>query len=400
MPILTYTAIDTVGKRHKGSLNAASEPDLETRLQAMGLSLISSKEQKLGKRSARRGVGRKDLINLCFHLEQLIRAGVPLLEGLEDIQQTTDNRNLKIILASVIADLQGGKLFSEALAAYPEVFDKVFVTLVQAGETTGGLADIFAELTRSIKWRDELISKTKQLLTYPAIVSVVMAASITFMFGYLVPQLVDFLVNMGQELPLQTRLLIAISDFFVAWWWALFGFPPLLILLVIMAAKYNPQVRYSLDKFKISAWVIGPILYKIMLARISNTMAMMYAAGIPFIESVRMNRDIANNLVIESALDGIADAISQGTQITDAFSNAGIFSPLVVRMIKIGETTGALDHSLKNVSYFYDREVDEDVNRLQSLIEPALIVILGGLLGFVIISVLGPVYDMLSKLDF
>ncbi|MEL0083835.1 MAG: type II secretion system F family protein, partial [Gammaproteobacteria bacterium] len=209
-----------------------------------------------------------------------------------------------------------------------------------------------------------------------------------------------FLVNMGQELPLQTRLLIAISDFFVAWWWALFGFPPLLILLVIMAAKYNPQVRYSLDKFKISAWVIGPILYKIMLARISNTMAMMYAAGIPFIESVRMNRDIANNLVIESALDGIADAISQGRQITDAFSNAGIFSPLVVRMIKIGETTGALDHSLKNVSYFYDREVDEDVNRLQSLIEPALIVILGGLLGFVIISVLGPVYDMLSKLDF
>lgn len=399
MPILNYVAIDSRGKRQKGSLNAVSEPDLEARLLTMDLSLVSSREEKLGKRSGRRGVTRKDLINLCFHLEQLIRAGVPLLDGLEDIQQTTDNRNLKIILSSVIADLQGGKLFSEALAAYPQVFDKVFITLVQAGESTGGLADIFDELTRSIKWRDELISKTKQLLTYPAIVSLVMAGSIGFMFGYLVPQLVDFLVNMGQTLPLQTRLLIAISDFFVVWWWALFGFPPVAIFLILFMAKQNRQVRYRLDQFKISAWVIGPILYKIMLARMSNTLSMMYAAGIPFIESIRMNREISNNLVVEAALDQVADSISQGTQITVAFAQAGIFSPLVLRMLKIGETTGALDQSLKNVSYFYDREVDEDVNRLQSMIEPALIVILGGMLGFVIISVLGPVYDMLGKLD-
>lgn len=399
MPILNYVAIDSRGKRQKGSLNAVSEPDLEARLLTMDLSLISSREEKLGKRSGRRGVTRKDLINLCFHLEQLIRAGVPLLDGLEDIQQTTDNRNLKIILSSIIADLQGGKLFSEALAAYPQVFDKVFITLVQAGESTGGLADIFDELTRSIKWRDELISKTKQLLTYPAIVSLVMAGSIGFMFGYLVPQLVDFLINMGQTLPLQTRLLIAISDFFVVWWWALLGFPPLTIFLILFMAKQNRQVRYRLDQFKISAWVIGPILYKIMLARMSNTLSMMYAAGIPFIESIRMNREISNNLVVEAALDQVADSISQGTQITVAFAQAGIFSPLVLRMLKIGETTGALDQSLKNVSYFYDREVDEDVNRLQSMIEPALIVILGGMLGFVIISVLGPVYDMLGKLD-
>jgi len=399
MPILNYIAIDVNGRRQKGSLNAISEPDLEARLVTMGLSLISSKEEKIGKRASRRGVSRKDLINLCFHLEQLTRAGVPLLEGLEDIQQTTENRSLKIILASIIADLQGGKLFSEALSAYPEVFDKVFITLVQAGETTGGLADIFAELTRSIKWRDELISKTKQLLTYPAIVSLVMFGSIGFMFGYLVPQLVDFLINMGQTLPLQTRMLIAISDFFVAWWWALFGLPPLVIMAILFLAKHNPQVRYRLDKLKISVWVIGPILYKIMLARMSNTLAMMYAAGIPFIESIRMNREISNNLVVEEALEQIADSISQGTQITAAFSQAGIFSPLVIRMLKIGETTGALDQSLKNVSYFYDREVDEDVNRLQAMIEPALIVILGGMLGFVIISVLGPVYDMLGKLD-
>lgn len=399
MPILNYVAIDAEGHRQKGSLSAVSEQDLETRLMAMNLSLISSREQKLGKRSGRRGVRRKDLINLCFHLEQLIRAGVPLLEGLEDIQQTTDNRGLKIIITSIIADLQGGKLFSEALADYPEVFDKVFITLVQAGETTGGLADIFAELTRSIKWRDELIAKTKQLLTYPAIVSLVMLGSISFMFGYLVPQLVDFLVNMGQTLPIQTRALIAISELFVAWWWALFGFPPLLIIIILAIAKRNPQLRYRLDQFKISVWVIGPILYKIMLARMSNTLSMMYAAGIPFIESIRMNREISNNLVMEAALDEVADSISRGTQITAAFSQAGMFSPLVIRMLKIGETTGALDQSLKNVSYFYDREVDDDVGRLQAMIEPALIVIMGVMLGFVIISVLGPVYDMLGKLD-
>jgi type IV pilus assembly protein PilC len=182
------------------------------------------------------------------------------------------------------------------------------------------------------------------------------------MFGYLVPQLVDFLLNMGQTLPIQTRVLIAISDFFVAWWWALLGVPPLLIIALLAIAKRNPQLRYRLDQFKIRAWVIGPILYKIMLARMSNTLAMMYAAGIPFIESIRMNREISNNLVMEAALDQVADSISRGTQITTAFSQAGMFSPLVIRMLKIGETTGALDQSLKNVSYFYDREVDDDVN--------------------------------------
>ncbi|MBV1960990.1 MAG: type II secretion system F family protein [Immundisolibacteraceae bacterium] len=399
MPILKYSAIDDLGKRHRGSLNAANESDLEARLRSMNLSLLSYKEERLGARAAAKGITRKDLINLCFHLEQLTRAGVPLLEGLDDIQQTTENRSLKIIIASIIADLEGGKLFSEALEAYPAVFDKVFITLVKAGETTGGLSDIFLELTRSIKWRDELISKTKQLLAYPVIVSVFMFGAIGFMFIYLVPQLTEFLINMGQTLPLQTRALIAISDFIVAWWWAMLGLPIFLIMTLLVSASQSRAVRYQLDKFKISAWVIGPILYKIALARISNTIAMMYAAGIPLLQAIRLNRDISNNLVLEQALDQVANDIAQGSQITAAFSKAEIFSPLVIRMLKIGETTGALDGSLANVSYFYDREVDEDVNRLQTMIEPALIAVMGLMLGFIIISVLGPIYDMIGKLD-
>lgn len=400
MPILSYVAIDALGKRRKGSLNAANEPDLELRLRAMDLTLITSREERLGKRAVRRGVTRKDLINLCFHLEQLTRAGVPLLDGLEDIQLTTENRSLKMVISSVVADLEGGKLLSEALAAYPEVFDQVFITLVQAGETTGNLPDVFTELTRSIKWRDELIAKTKQLLTYPVIVSLFMVGSISFMFGYLVPQLVDFLVNMGQSLPLQTRLLIALSDFFVAWWWALLGTPIVAIAVVLGTAKKNRSVRYQLDRFKLSAWIIGPIFYKIALARISNTLAMMYSAGIPLLESIRLNREISNNLLLEEALGQTAESISRGSQIAAAFAEVGIFSPLVLRMVKVGETTGALDDALANVSYFYNREVEEDIGRLQALIEPILIGILGGLLGFVIISVLGPVYDLLTKLDF
>ncbi len=401
MPTLRYTAMDGDGRRSSGTLTAQNPLDLEQRLEKMGLLLITCREarQRSGLLGSNR-ISRRDLINFCFHLEQLTRAGVPLLEGLTDLRGTTSNPRFREVVSSIVEDLEGGKLFSEALAAYPRIFDQVFVSLIRAGEETGGLPDILQNLTESLKWQDELISKTKQLLTYPAIVSVVVTAVIFFLMIYLVPQLVSFIENMEQAIPLQTRLLIGLSDFFVAYWYLILITPVIAYLLLRWVVAKNPKARYRYDAFKLKVWVIGPILQKLILSRMTDIFALMYASGIPLLRAIAINREVVANKVIEQGLQQASDAIARGEAISVAFDSTGLFPPLVVRMLRVGESTGALDSALHNVSYFYNREVNEDIGRLQAMIEPAMTIFLGAILGWVMLSVLGPIYDIITKIKF
>lgn len=399
MPELKYLAMDPMGRYTRGSLNAANDIDLEQRLQGMGLELITCREADGGpKLFGAGGVSRQDLINFTFHLEQLTRAGVPLLEGLHDLRDSAESRRLREILSSIIEDLQGGKLLSQALEAYPKVFGPIFVSLIRAGEKTGQLPDVLANLSASIKWQDELIAKTRQLLTYPAFVTVVVTAVIFFLMIYLVPQLVDFIQNMEQRVPLQTRLLIATSNFFVAWWPWLLAAPVVLVVGLRLLIARSELARYRYDDWKLRIWVVGPIWRKIMLARMTDTFAMMYASGIPLLESIDINKAVVDNRVVANALQRAADQIAQGTAISHAFDNTRMFPALVVRMLRVGETTGALDQALRNVSYFFNREVDRGIARLQALIEPTMTLILGAILGWVMLSVMGPIYDIITRL--
>lgn len=401
MPTLRYTAMDTNGRRSSGTLTAQNPMDLEQRLERMGLALITCREAR--QRPSLLGGGRiprRDLINFCFHLEQLTRAGVPLLEGLNDLRDTTSDPRFREVVSSIIEDLEGGKLFSEALAAYPRIFDRVFVSLIKAGEETGGLPDILRNLTESLKWQDELVAKTKQLLTYPAIVSLVVTAVIFFLMIYLVPQLVGFIENMGQAIPLQTRMLIGLSDFFVVYWYVILLSPVATYLLLRWIVGRNPKARYEYDRVKLRIWVIGPILKKLILARMTDIFALMYTSGIPLLRAIDINREVVDNKVIEQGLREASETISRGETISAAFDTTGLFPPLVVRMLRVGESTGALDTALHNVSYFYNREVNDDIGRLQAMIEPALTVFLGAILGWVMLSVLGPVYDIMTKIKF
>ena len=401
MPTLRYTAMDADGRRSSGTLTAQNPLDLEQRLERMGLLLITCREarQRTGLFGGGR-ISRRDLINFCFHLEQLTRAGVPLLEGLNDLRDTTTNPRFREVVSSIVEDLEGGKLFSEALAAYPRIFDRVFVSLIRAGEETGGLPDILLNLTESLKWQDELIAKTKQLLTYPAIVSVVVTAVIFFLMIYLVPQLVGFIENMGQTIPLQTRLLIGLSNLFVAYWYAILFAPVAAYLLLRWIVARNPNARYAYDRFKLRVWVVGPILQKLILARMTDIFALMYSSGIPLLRAIEINREVVANQVIQRGLEEASEAISRGETISAAFNATGLFPALVVRMLRVGESTGALDTSLRNVSYFYNREVNDDIGRLQAMIEPALTIFLGAILGWVMLSVLGPIYDIMTKIKF
>ena len=399
MALFTYKAVDTRGKAILGQIEAMNIVDLEMRLKRMGLDLVRGGPARQGSGLLRGGtVKRGELINFCFHMEQLIGAGVPLVESLIDLRDSIENVRFREVISGVLEGIQGGLRLSQALAQYPEVFNAVFTSLVRAGEDTGRLPDVLRSLIENMKWEDELAEHMKKLVMYPAFVGSIVVMVTLFLMVYLVPQMVAFIKNMGQQIPLQTRILIEVSAFFVVYWWAVLAAPFVIFIGVRLAAQANPLVRYQLDRFKLAIPVAGEIMRKIILSRFASIFALMYSSGITILDAIRSSEEIAGNMIIQEGLKLAGQQIGEGKNVTSAFQDIGLFPPLVVRMLRVGESTGALDKALLNVSYFYNREVRESIGKIQVIIEPALTVILGAILGWVMLSVLGPIYDVISKI--
>jgi type IV pilus assembly protein PilC len=398
MALFTYKAIDPRGKAALGQIEALNLIDLEMRLKRMGLDLIIGAPTRRGGALLRAGsINRQDLINFCFHLEQLNSAGVPLVESLADLRDSVENTRFREVISGVIESIQGGMGLSNALADYPDVFSTVFCSLIRAGEATGRLSDVLKSLTETLKWEDELSAQTRKIIMYPAFVGSIVLLVTFFLMIYLVPQMVGFIKNMGQQIPLQTRLLIAVSAFFVDYWWAIIAVPVAAFFSVKVAARGNPLIRYQLDRLKLAVPLLGTIFRKIIMSRFASTFALMYSSGITILDAIRSSEETAGNAVIQEGLRMAGQEIAEGKSVTAAFQDVGLFPPLVIRMLRVGETTGALDRALLNVSYFYNREVRESIGKIQVMIEPALTVFLGLILGWVMLSVLGPIYDVISK---
>lgn len=399
MATFSYRAIDQTGRHAQGQIDALNEADLEIRLERMGLDLITFKSTtKSTKAFSQNKVSNRDLVMFCFQLEQLTSAGVPIIDGLNDLRESTANPYFQKVLGALAGEVEGGQMLSQAMAEHPDVFDEVFVNLVAAGEQTGQLPTVFENLSETLKWQDELMSQTKQLLAYPLFVFVVVMAAVTFLMIYLVPEMVKFLNSLGQELPLNTRVLIFISNAFVQYWWLILALPVAVVTGVAGYIRQSPEARYRFDYIKLKLPLTGEILHKIIMARFARYFALMYQTGIPILDAIKTCEKIVGNRVISDALSRAHAQINAGDSMSESFRNAGLFPPLVVRMIKVGENTGALDKSLLNVSYFYDRDVNEMMQKMLKLLEPALTVVLGLILAFIMMSVLGPVYDSFGKM--
>ena len=401
MALYTYKAIDAQGKSTAGRIEAVNLFDLEQRLARMELDLIAGAPASDMSRLLGGGkITRQDIINFCFHLEQLASAGVPLMEGLTDLRDSVENPRFREVVSGLIESIQGGRNLSQALADYPNVFSKVFVSLVRSGEQTGKLGEVLNSLSESLKWEDELAAQTKKILMYPAFVGGIVLIVVFFLMIYLVPQMTGFIRNMGQDIPLQTRILIVVSNFFVDYWWAILAAPFAVWFGLKFAINTSPAAEYAFDRYKISMPLIGPILRKIILSRFTSSFAMMYGSGITVLDSIRSCEEIVGNKPLERALQRAGQQIAEGKNLTAAFQDLSLFPPLVIRMMRIGEATGKLDTALLNVSYFFNREVRDAIGKVQAMIEPALTVVLGALLGWVMLAVLGPVYDAISKMKF
>src|SRR2546421_10023549 len=249
MALYSYKAVDAHGKSVMGRVEAVNLFDLEQRLSRMDLDLISGAPSRQKGRLFGGGVERSDLINFCFHLEQLANAGVPVMEGLVDLRESVENARFREVVSGLIESIEGGKNLSGALAEFPEVFSKVFVSLVRSGEQTGELSEVLLSLTESLKWEAELAAQTKKLAMYPAFVGSIVLLVTLFLMIYLVPQMTGFIRNMGQDIPLQTRMLMAVSSFFVHYWWVVIAVPIALLVGLVIAVERHPQVPYALDHY-------------------------------------------------------------------------------------------------------------------------------------------------------
>ncbi len=398
-----YRAINNKGRTVRGVLAAANETDLFRQLQVTGLELIQALAVGEGGKKwfhlGGKKVTTRDLIQLFTHLEQLQSAGVPMLDSLADIRDTTENSRLKDIMTEIYREVSEGTSLSEALKMHPKVFHNLYISLVSAGEETGDLSFTFRELLKYLYWIDNMQSKIKKATRYPTILLIAVIVVVTVMMGYVVPQIVDFLKNMEQTLPWYTVSLISTSKFFQNYWYVIFITPLALSFFYKFLRKNSDSFAYKADAIWLRAPVAGNLIRKISIARFCQTFGALYASGIDVLSSLRASRDTVTNLVLFEAMETVINLVQGGEPLSKAFNMSGEFPSLVVRMVKIGEESGNMTPVLDQVSKFYTKDVDEAVEGLITSIEPTLTSILGLMILWVAAGVFGPIYDMMAKLD-
>ena len=402
MPSFEYKAIDKTGQPARGGLDAVNEVDLELRLRRMGLDLITCKQ--IDRRTKSIGAGgaitRQDLINFCFDMEQMVRSGIPILDGLRDMRDSIDSPRFREVLTVMTEDMEAGNVLSQCMSTHTDVFDRVFISLIRAGEQSGQLPEVFQNLAETIRWQDELLSQTRRLLMYPMFTLVVVLGVMAALLIFLVPQIAGLFKSMGMALPMQTKLLLAVSEFTKNFWLPILLLPTTAVVTLLVMVKRSPKAAYLWDHAKLRIPVIGPIIQKIIMSRFTNTFGLMYRSGITVLDAIRISEDVVGNRVVADGLNRAVQQVASGEGLSDAFNNLGLFPPLVIRMLRVGESTGALDTALANVTYFYNRDVKDAVDKGMKMLGPALTLVLGGMIAFVIWAVLGPVYDILGKMKF
>jgi type IV pilus assembly protein PilC len=365
MALYAYRAMNLQGRIVAGSLDAMNPIDLEMRLKRLGFDLVTHGFANRPSLFRKRRINRPELINFCFHLEQLMRAGVPIIEGLSDLRDSVTDASFRETLANLVESIEGGMRLSDSMAQHEEIFDTVFVSLIRAGEQSGQLPAVLAKLTENLRWQDELAAQTKKLMLYPAFVGTVMFVAFAFLMIKIVPDLIAVVKTMQPQLPLQTRMLLVVSDALRNYWYLVIGVPVALFFLARAFVRASPK--------------------------------MMYASGISVLDCLQAAEKMAGNRAVEEGLQQVGRGIAEGQGITQSFQSVGLFPPLVLRMLRVGESTGALDTALENVAYFYNRDVKESVSKLQALIEPTLTVFLGSMLIWVLMSVMGPIWNLIGS---
>lgn len=400
MPFYHYTALNGMGRVIRGDINATNERDLEQRLKELELDLVDSRLKTDKEMTFRRGVSLKDLVFLCVHLEQLERAGVPLLDSLADLRDSTDSIAVKNLMADIFDSVRNGNLLSAAMAGHPKIFSEVFIGLVKAGEQTGQLAEIFSHLANHLRWVHEVRAKVRHATYYPAFLTILMSGIVALMMTFVIPKLTTFLKAEDFDLPWYTNALIFTSDNFVKYWYVIVFGPIILYIALKILLRTSEEAAFFMDKTILALPVIGTVVRKIELARFCHFFSITFQSGLGILDCMQVAHNVVHNRVIRESIVAAKRAVAEGGTLAGSLRMTGQFPSLVIRMFKVGEDSGNMEATLRNITFFYDREVNEDVGNMVGIIQPVLTIILGGIMLWISMAVFGPLYASFGKLQF
>lgn len=405
MSTYVYTALDPNGKTVKGKVEAENEQLVLSKLHEQRYHVLSVNEAKSrsgssSKTTSTSAAGRPvklgSMVIFSRQFATMIDAGIAIVRCLDILEGQTKEPGLKAVIAQCKKDVKGGSSLTDAFAKHPNVFSRLYVNMVKAAETGGILDKILDRLSVFLETEQEIRGKIKGAMIYPIMVLVFASIMVFVMFIVVLPKFKEIFDSMNVELPMATSMLFAISGFMQKFWYiglilGIGGF------FAFKAYKKTERGAWQLDMLKLKAPIIGELVQKMAISRFSRTFATLIASGVPMMRSLEIVSETAGNRIIANAIDNARNAIREGQKISAPLVQSGLFPPMVTHMIDIGEETGRLSEMLAKVSDFYDSEVENAVKGLTSMIEPLLIIVMGGLVGFIAISIMAPIFKLISS---
>lgn len=393
-----YKSFTKGGKLVEGEMEAASEREVLLALRKQDLKVLLIKEKPpplLGFLSyfKKTKVTPREVMRFTSMFATLVNARIPLSACIRTLQEQSDNPDMKTILKTVMQDIEDGQDLSTALSRHPVAFDRMYVDLVRAGEAGGVLYAVLDRLAEYTEKSEKLRRKVKGALTYPAVVISIAVVIVWVILTFVVPEFAKTFAEAGKSLPLPTRILLGISDA-IRYYWYLFVFAGVSVVFGFKFAMKDPKFQRYWDGFILKVPLFGDLIMKSAVSRFSRTLSMLFVSGIPIIQALQIVSHVTGNRMITEALLAVSDAIASGDNFADPLKRSGVFSPLVVQMVAVGESTGNMGDMLSKIADFYEDEVEVVVDALSTLIEPLMIVFLGVVLGFVIIALFLPILSL------
>jgi type IV pilus assembly protein PilC len=400
MPMFEYTARAQNGQIQKGQVDVASKDDVSAYLRKNRLILVNVREApkqiKLSMGAPR--VKTRDVVIFTRQFATMINAGLPLVQSLNILASQTENKTLAEVTRSVVYDVESGNTLADAFSKHPKAFSSLYVNMVAAGEAGGILDTILLRLATFLEKNDALVRKVKGAMIYPGVIMAVAAGAITILLIFVIPTFQTMFASVNMELPLPTRIVIGMSNFLIHFWWA--------ILLTVGGAVFGirsyyatPAGRLQIDSLMLKAPVLGDVIRKSAVSRFTRTLGTLVSSGVSILEGLEITAKTAGNQVVHDAVMESRQSIAGGETIAAPLEKSKVFPPMVISMIAVGEQTGGLDEMLSKIADFYDEEVDVAVSSLISLMEPAMIVILGVIVGGMVIAMYLPIFDMMNAVQ-
>jgi type IV pilus assembly protein PilC len=397
MPTFTYSARPAAGGDVRtGEIDLASKDEVISYLHRQKLIPVSVRQKQQGiKLQFGTGIGTRDIVIFTRQFATMINSGLPLVQSLDILAEQTENANFQSVIREILYDVESGNTLADALDKHPKVFTKLYVNMVAAGEAGGILDTILLRLATFLEKNDALIRKIKGAMIYPAVIFSVAGIAVVVLLLFVIPVFEEMFAQAGVALPLPTQIVISMSDFLLVYWWAL-GLGLIAFGIFLRQFYKTDGGELLIDKFMLNLPILGDLQRKAAVARFTRTLGTLVSSGVSILEGLEITAKTSGNRVIHDAVMGSRTSIAGGETISGPLKESGVFPPMVVQMINVGEQTGGLDEMLAKIADFYDEEVDAAVSALLSALEPVMIVVLGVVVGGMIVAMYLPIFDMIG----